>query len=260
MEKGIVTLAVVSLRSDTSNTSELEDQLLFGDMYEVVEREGEWLYICKEYDGYCGWINEKQHTEISQDEFLELKSKVVSYQRDNISGLNVVNGDGFLWLSKCSSLRGIEPGGRLRISGIDYEMYGNVYDSIPVDGSTIVGVAMDFLNVPYLWGGKTIMGIDCSGLTQLAFMVNGVSLPRNASLQAMVGGETINFVEEVEPGDLAFFGDDDKITHVGIIVDENHILHASGKVRIDTIDHEGIYNTEKGCYTHRLRLIKRMIN
>lgn len=260
MEKGIVTLSVISLRGEPTNTSELEDQLLFGETYMVVDKEGEWMYICKDFDGYCGWINSKQHTPISEDEYLRVKAMPVSYQSDNISGLGIIDGDGFIWLSKCCSLRGLRDG-RLSLCGVDYEVFGTVYDNqMKVNGNSIVGVAMDFLNVPYLWGGKTIMGIDCSALTQLSCMVNGISLPRNASQQAMVGGEIINFVDEAIAGDLAFFGNEDSITHVGIIIGNGEIVHASGRVRIDSIDHEGIFNRKTNCYTHKLRLIKRIYN
>lgn len=260
MEKGIVTLSVVNLRNEPSNASELEDQLLFGEMYVIVDRDGEWLYICKDSDGYCGWINSKQHFEISDEEFIKLKTKTVSYQSDNIAGLAPIDADGIYWLSKCSIIRGLE-NGRVTIGNTEYEMYGNVYDlDSSADGYSVVAVAMDFLNVPYLWGGKTIMGIDCSGLVQLAYMANGICLPRNASQQAIFGGDMISFIEESTAGDLAFFGDEDKISHVGIITGDGRIIHASGKVRIDIIDHEGIYNTEKRCYTHKLRLIKRLVS
>ena len=116
-----------------------------------------------------------------------------------------------------------------------------------------------FLNAPYLWGGKTNFGIDCSGFTQMVYKLNGYKLLRDASLQA-TQGDPLSFIEESEPGDLAFFDNEEgAITHVGIIMKDNYIIHAHGKVRVDRIDHTGIFNGEKRLYTHKLRVIKRIV-
>ena len=113
-----------------------------------------------------------------------------------------------------------------------------------------------YLNAPYLWGGRSPLGIDCSGFTQMVYRLQGINLPRDAYQQAHIG-TTLSFVDESEPGDLAFFDNKDgEIVHVGIILEENHIIHASGKVRIDRIDQQGIFNSEIGSHTHKLRLIK----
>jgi cell wall-associated NlpC family hydrolase len=120
----------------------------------------------------------------------------------------------------------------------------------------IVHNAMMFLNAPYLWGGRSPLGIDCSGFTQIAYKLQGIEIPRDAYQQAEIG-TTLSFVEESEPGDLAFFDNNEgKITHVGIILKDNFIIHASGKVRIDRIDQQGIFNAEEKKHTHKLRLIK----
>ena len=123
----------------------------------------------------------------------------------------------------------------------------------------IVSTALTFLNSPYLWGGKTPFGIDCSGFTQMVYKINGYKLSRDAKDQANQG-ETLSFIEESEAGDLAFFNNDQgDIIHVGIILQNNHIIHASGKVRIDRIDHSGIYNNDLNKHTHSLRYIKKII-
>ena len=122
--------------------------------------------------------------------------------------------------------------------------------------SKIITTALRFLNSPYLWGGRTPLGIDCSGFTQMVYRLQGIDLPRDAYQQSEVG-TTLSFIEESEAGDLAFFDDQEgKITHVGIMLEDNHIIHASGKVRIDRIDQQGIFNKETGKHTHKLRLIK----
>ena len=122
--------------------------------------------------------------------------------------------------------------------------------------SDVVNTAFMYLHAPYLWGGRSPMGIDCSGFTQMAYRLNGKSIPRDASQQIKFG-RTLSFIEEAEPGDLAFFDDaEGNIVHVGMILENNHILHASGKVRVDRVDQQGIFNEELGTHTHKLRLIK----
>jgi hypothetical protein len=125
--------------------------------------------------------------------------------------------------------------------------------------SNIIATAYLYLNAPYLWGGKTPFGIDCSGFTQMVYKLNGYQLLRDASQQASQG-EVLSFIEESEPGDLAFFDNEEgHIIHVGIILENNYIIHASGKVRVDRLDHLGIYNAETNRHTHRLRVIKKII-
>ena len=120
--------------------------------------------------------------------------------------------------------------------------------------------AKEFLNAPYLWGGKSFFGVDCSGFTQLVYKVNNVKLPRDAYQQAEVG-EALSFVEESQPGDLAFFENaEGRIIHVGIMLDDQKIIHASGKVRIDTLDSTGIFNQEMNKHTHKLRFVKSILN
>ena len=125
--------------------------------------------------------------------------------------------------------------------------------------TNLINTAFMYLNAPYLWGGKTPFGIDCSGFTQMVYKLNGYHLLRDASQQA-TQGEALSFIEESEAGDLAFFDNEEgKIIHVGIIMDNNYIIHASGKVRIDRLDHLGIYNAETNKHTHKLRVIKKII-
>ena len=115
------------------------------------------------------------------------------------------------------------------------------------------------MNTPYLWGGKSPFGIDCSGFTQLVYKLCGYSLLRDAKDQA-TQGQVLSFIEESEPGDLAFFDNEDgAITHVGIIMNDYNIIHAHGKVRIDKLDHSGIYNVDSKIHTHKLRVIKKIL-
>jgi cell wall-associated NlpC family hydrolase len=125
--------------------------------------------------------------------------------------------------------------------------------------SNLVGTALHYLNSPYMWGGKSPFGIDCSGLVQCVYQLHGIQLPRDAYLQA-AHGETLGFIDESEPGDLAFFDDHEgKITHVGIIMPDYHIIHAFGQVRIDRLDQTGIFNNSLNTHTHKLRVIKKIM-
>ncbi|MCW2120686.1 cell wall-associated NlpC family hydrolase [Flavobacterium sp. 7A] len=144
------------------------------------------------------------------------------------------------------------------INTANFEFEGTKVKGIN-DKSNLINTAYLYLNAPYLWGGKTPFGVDCSGFTQMVYKLNGYKLLRDASQQA-AQGEPLSFIEESEPGDLAFFDNDEgNITHVGIIMADNYIIHASGKIRIDRLDHLGIYNPETNRHTHKLRVIKKII-
>ena len=126
--------------------------------------------------------------------------------------------------------------------------------------SNIVNTALLYLNTPYLWGGKTPFGIDCSGFTQMVYKLNGFNILRDASQQASQG-EVLSFIEESSPGDLAFFDNNEgEITHVGIIMEDHRIIHAHGKVRIDLLDQSGIYNLDTKTHSHKLRVIKKIVS
>jgi cell wall-associated NlpC family hydrolase len=142
-------------------------------------------------------------------------------------------------------------------------LMGHTFEGKKISGKKpkahLISTALLYLNSPYLWGGKTPFGIDCSGFTQMCYKLNGYKLLRDASQQA-TQGEPLSFIEESEPGDLAFFDNaEGAITHVGIIMDDNYIIHAHGKVRIDRLDHSGIFNYETKGHTHTLRVIKRIV-
>ena len=177
------------------------------------------------------------------------KSPIIYEVQDCGCGLTDENG-GLITIPLGSTLNGL--------SLLKHTHDGNLVDTIQPK-SSLIQTAFTYVNSPYLWGGKTPFGIDCSGFTQMVYKLNGYKLLRDASQQA-TQGEALSFIEESEPGDLAFFDNNEgKIVHVGIIMEDNYIIHAHGKVRIDRLDHSGIYNVEKRMHTHKLRVIKKII-
>ena len=251
---GICNLANIPLRIEPSDRSEIISQVLFGEHFEVLEQQKQWVKIKIQFDDYEGWVDEKQFKIISEKDYNKLSEEKI-----------VLNGDLIEYITNNQNfLMPIPLGSSLSFLGsknINSENY--IFDGLKVTGvnpkENIVNSAFLYLNSPYLWGGKTPFGIDCSGFTQMVYKLNGYKLLRDARQQAQQG-EPLSFIEESEPGDLAFFDNDEgNIIHVGIIMKDNFIIHASGRVRIDRLDHSGIFNSELNKHTHKLRVIKKII-
>lgn len=251
---GICNLANIPLRFEPSDRSELVSQVLFGEHFQILEQDQKWSKIKLAYDDYEGWIDNKQYKSITEEQYILLS-------KDNI----VLNADLIEYITSPENLLMPIPLGAslsfLNYPEINLENFN--FEGLKVSGikpkSNIINTAYMYLHDPYLWGGKTPFGIDCSGFTQMVYKLNGHQLLRDASQQAKQG-EALSFIEESEAGDLAFFDNEEgNIIHVGIIMDNNYIIHASGKVRIDRLDHLGIYNSEQNRHTHKLRVIKKII-
>jgi hypothetical protein len=250
----ICNLAIIPLRAEPSDRSEIVSQLLFGEHFEIIETQNQWSKIKLYFDDYEGWVDSKQYQIISEKSFKELSKDAI-----------ILNSDLVEYVSNPSNILLPIPLGAsvsfLHHSEINIENFE--FEGLRVSGlkpkSDLITTSFLYLNAPYLWGGKTPFGIDCSGFTQMVYKLNGYKLLRDASQQS-TQGEVLSFIEESEPGDLAFFDNEEgKIIHVGIIMENNYIIHASGKVRIDRLDHLGIYNAEQNRHTHRLRVIKKII-
>ena len=251
MQYGISNLSIVPMRNEAADQAEMVNQILFGEHFKVLENRKKWSKIRLAHDSYEGWICNKQWIEIEEDIYKQLDKEVATITTDI---LDIITKDHHQPIVIGSVLPSYKSGHAL----INNEMYQ--FDGLTTPGfvkkEKLVENSLMYLNAPYLWGGRSPLGIDCSGFTQMVYRLQGVNLPRDAYQQAEAGA-TLSFVEESEPGDLAFFDNNEgKITHVGIILEDNHIIHASGKVRIDRIDQQGIFNTELGSHTHKLRLIK----
>ena len=257
MDFGIANLSIVPVRREPSDRSELVTQLLFGETFSIREKHNGWRRIVSDYDNYEGWIDYKQLAELSPDDYK--KATQDNYHISIDLAQILVQNNTLLTIVLGSTLPSFD-GCDCAIAGNKFTYGGNVRNiEAPFDKKLIVENAYMYLNSPYLWGGKTPFGIDCSGFTQMSYKLAGIHIKRDAFQQAEQG-HTINLLEEAEPGDLAFFDNEEgNITHVGIILRDNKIIHASGQVRIDDIDHYGINNKALKKYTHKLRLLKRII-
>ena len=249
MQYGICNLGIVPMRFEPSDKSELVSQVLYGEGFKVLEKRKKWSRIRIAFDKYEGWIDNKQYLEINEDDY---KSLVKAQPILSTDLLEFVSDDrnNIFTIPLGVSLNGLEL--------LSHKFDGNKLSETQ-DKSDLIKTAFLYLNAPYLWGGKTPFGIDCSGFTQMVYKINGFKLKRDASQQA-AQGEALSFIEESETGDLAFFDNaEGDIIHVGIIMEDNYIIHAHGKVRIDRLDHSGIYNVETNTHTHKLRVIKKVI-
>jgi hypothetical protein len=249
MKYGICNLSMVPLRAEAADSSELVTQVLYGELFKVLESRKKWSRIRLAFDGYEAWIDNKQFLFIEEDNYKHL-SKQTPVVSEDLVDMVTTKDKQILSIVLGSSLNGLD--------FLNHDFEGSsVQENFAKDN--LIDTAILYLNTPYLWGGKTPFGIDCSGLTQMVYKINGYPLKRDAN-QQVEQGEALSFIEESEPGDLAFFDNPEgDITHVGIIMKDNYIIHAHGKVRIDRLDHTGIFNIQTNLHTHKLRVIKRII-
>jgi cell wall-associated NlpC family hydrolase len=260
MNCGISALSLIPVRKEPSEKSEMVTQILFGEYFEVLEQMVGWCHVRLAYDQNEGWIDQKMSTMLSTRAYQHLINSPVAVSTD-IFTIVPINAEQNIMIVAGSSLPVWRPYKKeFSIDKATYTMPGNfLYGPVKETRDLIIKQALKYFNAPYLWGGRSPFGIDCSGFTQIIYKTAGVFLPRDASQQVHYG-QPLSFIEEAKPGDLAFFDDDNgEIVHVGIIWKQNKIIHASGKVRIDNVDHFGIYNTEERRYTHKMRVMKRIV-
>ena len=257
MNFGICNLSVIPLRAEPSDKSEMVSQILFGETFEILEKKNQWLYVKTHADEYAGWMDEKQMRSLSTTQLKQIQQAPQTCLLDITA--TAFGNSGSVLLVIGSSLP-LYAENKFKIGEEEFQTEGDTIHTGKVDlHQRIPFHAVKFAGMPYLWGGRSLFGLDCSGFTNVVFKLAGIKLRRDAWQQSEQG-ILVSFIDETRPGDLAFFhNEENKITHVGIILEGKKVIHASGKVRIDTIDHYGIYNEEQKRYTHQLRLIKRMI-
>ena len=251
MQYGISTLAIIPLRAEASERSEMVSQVLFGETYQIIELQEKWVKIITTYDDYEGWVSRVQITMLNYEDYLNMQAGDVVLTIAPVTIANKQSDNSLLYLPAGCTLPFYENGS----SWIEKEVFGVNH---PGDAATdMITTAVSYLNTPYLWGGRTHFGIDCSGFTQTVFKQHGIHIKRDASQQAEQGS-VVDFLPAAQAGDLAFFDNDEgRIVHVGIMLNHEQIIHASGRVKVDFIDGQGIYSEELKKHTHRLRIIKR---
>ncbi|WP_210150487.1 C40 family peptidase [Chryseobacterium scophthalmum] len=238
MDKGICIVTVAPVRSENSDRAEIVTEILYGESADILEVNKNWTKIKMHYDGYEGWMDTKQIKPVTEE---YLANRKVTLITEDFSSVMTLEGKTLLSM-----------GSEVEFPAVASRRSHEVRESIAL-------TAKEFLNIPYLWGGKSFFAVDCSGFVQLVYKIHNVKMPRDTYQQAEIG-ETLSFVEESQPGDLAFFENSEgKIIHVGIMLDNQKIIHASGKVRIDTLDSSGIFNKEMNKHTHKLRVIKSIL-
>jgi len=258
LEYGVCRLSLVSVRKEPAHQSEQITQLLYGDHYSVIDKskDAKWLRISIYFDQYEGWIDATQHHYISAEYFTYINQAEFKITTDLTSSM-LYN----------KSLQLILMGSMIPISSS--ELF-KMEEQFAFNGEAknvgqkrefefLKNIALKYLNSPYQWGGKSPFGIDCSGFTQVVFKICGYKLLRDASQQASLG-KLIGGLGDALPGDLVFFKNkEDQIVHVGILLDSERVVHASGRVRIDHINEEGILNLESKVYTHQLSHVRRIL-
>lgn len=257
---GLCHLPLIPLRLSAAHQSEMISQLIFGEIYTIIWSEENWLKIKLENDGYEGWIDKNQYFEISASQAQNLSKQKVYYISSAIAEAFYLAKAENIYLPFGAALYNFKSV-FFSLDNFFYEIKNGiaVLPDVKKFTDNIENLARLFLNVPYLWGGKTHFGIDCSGFMQQIFKVAGIQLPRDAWQQALEG-KVVDFLETAKLGDLAFFDNaEGKITHVGMLLNNGQIIHASAKVKINTIDNYGILTENLDNYSHKLRIIKRIV-
>lgn len=254
MAEGICNLSIIPVRAEPSGKSTMVNQLLFGDRVTISEEYTNWYKIISLHDNYEGWCEKNQISNIdgphTLSSFLIIQSLTATFESASDKKILLFG----------STIR--EAGEGYELDSNNYRLtYGKVTPPLQPSGENIISVARSLIGSPYLWGGRSPFGIDCSGLIQLVFKTVGISTPRDAWQQAEAPGDNIDLIYDSKSGDIAFFDNEEgRIIHTGILTGTGEIIHASGRVRIDPVDHFGIFNKEIRGYSHKLRIIKRYIS
>lgn len=253
--------SVVPVRAEAREGAEQLTQMLFGETCVVLEQQPRWMRIRLDLDGQEGWVDRKMIAPMTQQEAADYMAAYaraaqvvfpVAYAVSENNGQTIP-------LTAGTRLPHYEDG-RFEVLGVAFRIDPTMvaYQPLSLDLQTLQQTVRFFLNVPYLWGGKNALGMDCSGFTQIVMSLFGKTLLRNASEQA-TQGQAITHLSDAQAGDLVFFDHEDgRISHVGIVLDSERVIHCSGRVKVEKLDQAGIYSAEQGDYTHHLVQIRRV--
>lgn len=284
--KGISLHSVVPVRTEARETAEMSTQILFAEQCEILAEQARWYQVRLCQDGQEGWVDKKMLTPLSAEEEQKLPAEATAMVLMPMAYAVSENNGQTIPLTAGTRLCNYKDG-RFELLGVGFRIDPSMVLTapLPLDEPHLLQAVRFFLNIPYLWGGKNAMGMDCSGFTQVVLSLFGKHLLRNASQQATQGTE-VSRLEDSQAGDLAFFckpqtnhannenngknennannGKNTPITHVGILIDKQRIIHCSGRVKVEKIDATGIFSIEQadakhpqGQYTHQLLSIRR---
>lgn len=289
--KAVSLHSVVPVRTEASETSEQITQMLFGEICTIEEQKTRWIRVKLALDGQMGWVDAKMIATLSTDEYKSYSAalKAAAYVAFPMAYAVSENNGQTIPLTAGTRLTNYH-NGHFEVLGVGFRIDAGMVLTKPLELTqpNLLQSVRFFLNIPYLWGGKNALGMDCSGFTQTILSLFGHKIPRNASEQ-VTQGRLISRLSSSKAGDLAFFCHYEeaatqeitsnlkqqstetnaiarqKITHVGILIDSERIIHCSGRVKIEKIDTTGIFSVEQsdtahpdGQYTHRLLSIRRL--
>ena len=252
--------SVVPVRTEPREGAEQSTQMIFGELCTVLEQKPRWDRVKLNLDEQEGWVDEKMITPMSDDEnrsYSEALSSAATVVFPMAYAVSENNGQ-TIPLTAGTRLTHYKDG-RFEVLEVGFRIDPSLVRVQPykMNQENLLQAVRFFLNIPYLWGGKNAMGMDCSGFTQTVMALFGKHLLRNASEQA-TQGEAVASLKEAQAGDLVFFDHEDgKISHVGIVIDPERVIHCSGRVKVEKLDETGIFSAEKGEYTHHLVAIRR---
>ena len=270
--KAISLYSVIPVRAEASEGAEQNTQILFGETFDVLEEKDRWNRVKLHLDGQEGWVDAKMVTKMSPAEYKSYHEAYIgssaivampmAYAVSENNGQTIPLTAGTR-LAKYQVTKDEAQKiffGRFEVLGVGFRIDPGmvIAKSLDLNEQNLLQAVRFFLNIPYLWGGKNAMGMDCSGFTQVVMSLFGKELKRNASEQA-TQGRKISDLKHVKAGDLVFFDHEDgKISHVGIAIDSERVIHCSGRVKVEKLDFNGIFNAETGSYSHHLVAIRRV--
>jgi len=253
--------SIVPVRAEAREGAEQNTQMLFGELCEIIEEQPRWTCVRLESDGQEGWVDAKMICPMNSEEYASYRAALdgaATVAMPMVYAVSENNGQ-TIPLTAGTRLANYKDG-RFEVLGVGFRIDPTMVITQPVElnQENLLKTVRFFINVPYLWGGKNALGMDCSGFTQVVMSLFGKHLLRNASEQA-TQGTPVETLKQAQAGDLVFFDHEDgRISHVGIAIDSERVIHCSGRVKVEKLDEKGIFSAEQGGYTHHLVSIRRM--